>query len=108
MSPVAQIASPDAIRVRGTFRETECVESPPHPKPSLRYGFDLSPQAGRGEEARRPCLSPLSGRGRGASPDARRVRGSRRESECVESPPHPKPSLRYGFDLSPQAGRGEE
>jgi hypothetical protein len=21
------------------------VETPPHPKPSLRYGFDLSPQA---------------------------------------------------------------
>jgi len=32
----------------GTLRESECVESPPHPKPSLRSGFDLSPQAGRG------------------------------------------------------------
>src|ERR1700756_1999683 len=35
------------------------AESPPHPKPSLRSGFDLSPQAGRGEEnyatARPPC-----------------------------------------------------
>jgi len=44
-----RIASSDAIRVRGSLRESECVESPPHPKPSLRYGFDLSPQAGRGE-----------------------------------------------------------
>ena len=25
----------------------------------------------------------------------------------MESPPHPKPALRFGFDLSPQAGRGE-
>jgi len=35
----------------GTLRDSECVESPPHPKPSLRFGFDLSPQAGRGKEA---------------------------------------------------------
>jgi hypothetical protein len=52
-------------------------------------------------------LSPLAGRGRIASPDAIRVRGILRESVCMESPPHPKPSLRFGFDLSPQAGRGE-
>jgi cytochrome c oxidase assembly protein subunit 15 len=51
-------------------------------------------------------LSPLAGRGRLASSDASRVRGTLRESECVENPPHPKPSLRSGFDLSPQAGRG--
>jgi len=48
-------------------------------------------------------LSP-QGRGRRASSDARRVRGSR-ELECVERAPHPKPALRSGFDLSP-AGRG--
>jgi hypothetical protein len=53
-------------------------------------------------------LAPLAGRGRIASSDAIRVRGTLRESECVESPPHPKPSLRSGFDLSPQAGRGKE
>jgi hypothetical protein len=34
-------------------------------------------------------LSPLAGRGRIASSDAIRVRGTIRESECVESPPHP-------------------
>src|SRR4051794_32505912 len=36
-------------------------------------------------------LSPLAGRGRRASLDARRVRGAIRESACVESPPHPDP-----------------
>jgi hypothetical protein len=35
------------VRVRGTLRESECVESPRRAKPSLRSGFDLSPQAGR-------------------------------------------------------------
>jgi hypothetical protein len=40
----------DDIRVRGTLRESECVESRPNPKPSLRFGFDLSPQARRGEK----------------------------------------------------------
>src|SRR5207253_8291392 len=55
----------------------------------------------------RPYLPPLAGRGRIASSDAIRVRGTIRESECVESPPHPKPALRSGFDLSPQAGRGD-
>jgi hypothetical protein len=39
------------IRVRGPLRGSEYVESPPHPKPSLRFGFDLSPQAGRGERS---------------------------------------------------------
>src|SRR6201989_1190443 len=34
-------------------RESSAVESPPHPKPSLRSGFDLSPQAGRGKRGRR-------------------------------------------------------
>jgi hypothetical protein len=29
--------------------------TPPHPKPSLRFGFDLSPQAGRGEESELIC-----------------------------------------------------
>jgi hypothetical protein len=38
--------------VRGTLRESERVDSPPHPKPSLRFGFDLSPQAGRGKGSR--------------------------------------------------------
>ena len=52
-------------------------------------------------------LSPLAGRGRIASPDAIRVKGNLRESAHVENPPHPKPTLRSGFDLSPQAGRGE-
>src|SRR5215218_1717433 len=36
-------------------------------------------------------LSPLAGRGRIASSDAIRVRGTLHESECVESPPHPDP-----------------
>ena len=49
-------------------------------------------------------LFPLAGRGRIASSDAIRVRGSLRESECVESAPRPKPSLRYGFDLSRKRG----
>ncbi len=40
----------------GTLRESECVESPPHPKPSLRSGFDLSPHAGRGDCAN--CCPP--------------------------------------------------
>src|SRR6185295_2494147 len=35
----------------GLSARPECVESPPHPKPSLRSGFDLSPQAGRGKGA---------------------------------------------------------
>jgi hypothetical protein len=41
----------DDIRVRGTLRESECVESSPHPRPSLRSGLDLSPQAGRGKKS---------------------------------------------------------
>jgi len=33
--------------VRGTLHEQSLRRLPPHPKPSLRCGFDLSPQAGR-------------------------------------------------------------
>jgi hypothetical protein len=33
----------------GAIHRIPLAESPPHPKPSLRHGFDLSPQAGRGE-----------------------------------------------------------
>ena len=33
---------------------------------------------------------------------------SRSMTEKLNAPPHPKPSLRFGFDLSPHAGRGEE
>ena len=51
-----------------------------------------------------PFTSPRSGRGLIASPDAIQGEGAIRESECVASPPHPKPALRYGFDLSPGEG----
>jgi hypothetical protein len=33
----------------GTFRKSELHGETPHPKPALRFGFDLSP-AGRGEK----------------------------------------------------------
>jgi hypothetical protein len=29
--------------------QTQLAETPPHPKPPLRFGFDLSTHAGRGE-----------------------------------------------------------
>jgi hypothetical protein len=33
-----EVGSPLAIRVRGTIRESECVEGPPHPDPLLASG----------------------------------------------------------------------
>ncbi|MEA2819164.1 MAG: hypothetical protein QOJ86_1168 [Bradyrhizobium sp.] len=51
LSPLAgrgRIASSDAIPVRGTLRECECVERPLTRSLRWRSGFDLSPP-GRGE-----------------------------------------------------------
>jgi hypothetical protein len=35
----------------GDSQRFRSAETPPHPKPPLRFGFDLSPHAGRGEKA---------------------------------------------------------
>ena len=40
--------------MRGSIGITGLAESPPHPDFSLRVKSDLSPQAGRGEEAHTP------------------------------------------------------
>src|ERR1700754_5275378 len=42
----------------GTFRHPEWQGEPPHPKPALRSGFDLSPP-GRGKKARRMAMHRL-------------------------------------------------
>jgi hypothetical protein len=52
-----EVGSPLAIRVRGTIRESEFVESPPHPNP-LRESFArLDPASGARENNQRGFIA---------------------------------------------------
>src|SRR5262245_12139368 len=106
----------EGIRVRGRLRESEPVETPPHPTcfAPLALRLQVDPGSSPGQ-----ALSPHAGRG-GASGarGATRIRGRLRESEPAETPPHPTyfapqalrsqvdPGSSPGQALSPHAGRG--
>src|SRR5439155_765047 len=66
-----------------------------------RNGFELN------RSASPVHLAPLAGRGRILRAAKNPGEGGFPQTPLGESPPHPKPSLRYGSDLSPQAGRGD-
>ena len=52
-------------------------------------------------------LAPRAGRGRNLREARISGEGDSRQTPLAESPPHPKPPLRSGSDLSPQAGPGK-